>query len=291
MRRLSKKQIIIILVVAITIVALALVGVLYCIHNGKDKETVKEDDKIESVEDDKTDEDKEKETEKDTTSVVEDESEENTSQSEVQTPEVEEPAQQTTQQQGSSNSNQNLNNNNGNNNSGGGTTTPSNPTPVPTPTPEPEKSPYAGMYSQLDAAAKERYSKCVDIFRTGMGSQYIPVRDYGTSTHYWGETIGVCNHTTTGSWMMVTIKGWSGYGIGAETEPIYAEVPTLVKQCLETIAPQGGTELYNTVNSIISQYGSPYDVPTLGAISESIPGLSVTIENVKGVFIMQFWPE
>lgn len=288
MKKLSKKHIIIIISVAITIIALALVGVLYGIHNGKDKETVKENDKIESVEDNKTDEDKEeKDTEKDTTSVVEDESEENTSQSEEQTPEVEEPKQETTQQQGSSNTN----NNNNNNNSGGGTTTPSTPATTPTPTPEPEKSPYAGMYRQRDTASKERLAKCVEILKGGIASQYIPIKQMENSVSYWEDEILVSASVSNGAWMYVNIAGWSGQGIGTETEPIYAEIPSLTKRCIEAIAPQGGTELYNKINSLILQYGDEHNVPSQGTVSESIPGLSVTInDGVNGLEIF-FWAE
>jgi len=149
----------------------------------------------------------------------------------------------------------------------------------------------SGMYSQLDAASQERLAKCAEILKTGIGSQYIPVKCIPNTVEYWGEALSFCTDGTSGAWMYVNIAGWSGQGIGAETEPIYAEIPSLTKQCLEAIAPQGGTELFNKINSLILQYGNEHNVPSQGTVSESIPGLSVTInDGVNGLEIF-FWAE
>ena len=94
--------------------------------------------------------------------------------------------------------------------------------------------------------------------------------------------------------MYVKLAGWYAdtTNVGSdETRPGYAEIPSLVKQCLETIAPEGGTELYNKVSALVSQYGSDYQVPTQGRISESIPGLYVTLEKGKNGLEISFWAE
>ena len=168
------------------------------------------------------------------------------------------------------NNNTSSNNNQGSNN--GGSTT-------------------SGMYSRLDAASKERLAKCTEILKGGIASQYIPVKQRENNVSYWEDEIFISAAVTNGAWMYVNIAGWSGQGIGAETEPIYAEIPSLTKQCLEAIAPQGGTELFNKINSLILQYGNEHNVPSQGTVSESIPGLSVTInDGVNGLEIF-FWAE
>lgn len=149
----------------------------------------------------------------------------------------------------------------------------------------------SGMYASGDAVSKERLNKCEEILRGGIASQYIPVRRYENSVSYWGDILRICTNVTDGAWMYINISGWSGQGIGAETEPIYAEIPSLVKQCLEAIAPQGGTELFNKINSLILQYGNEHNVPSQGTVSESIPGLSVTINDGVNGLEIEFWAE
>ncbi len=149
----------------------------------------------------------------------------------------------------------------------------------------------SGMYSRLDAASEERLAKCAEILKGGIGSRYIPLVYQYHYVSYWGDELMICSDVTNGAWMYVNIAGWSGQGVGAETEPIFAEIPSLTKQCLEAIAPQGGTELFNKINSLILQYGNEHNVPSQGTVSESIPGLSVTInDGVNGLEIF-FWAE
>ena len=62
------------------------------------------------------------------------------------------------------------------------------------------------------------------------------------------------------------------------------------------MAPEGGTELYNYAVNLINQTGGdPDSVPSLsgaqGLIPENIPGLYVTIEEVRGGFALMFWAE
>lgn len=289
MKRLNKKQIIIIISVAIAIIVLAIAGIIFGINNGEKKETTKNDDKIESVEKDEADEEEE---ETDETVRADDKSEEDTT-TESETPEVEEPKPETPKTETPSNANQNQNQNNnntGNNsgNSGGGTTTPSTPTPTPTP----EQSPYAGMYTLMDEASKTRFVTCGNILRGGLAGQYIQVRE--TFIDYFNGNIVMINGTTDNAWMYLCIAGWSTdaqYVVGLETEPGYKELPSLAKQCMVTIAPEGGEALYNTINSLILQYGGPRNVPTQGRISESIPGLYVTVSQNRSGLEIEFWAE
>ena len=289
MDKLSKKRIIIITITAIAIITLVIVGGAFGIHSGNKKESANKEDKTESVDKNETDEEeKETDTENDETSVVEDESKKETTTEE--TPEVEEPKSETPKTETPSNTNQNNNTNTGNNtgNNGGGTTTPSNPTPS-TPTPESEKSPYAGMYTLMDEASKTRFVTCGNILRGGLAGQYIQVRE--TFIDYFSGEIVMINGTTDGAWMYLCIAGWSTNGGTAETAPIYDELPSLAKQCMETIAPDGGTALYNTINSLILQYGGARMVPTQGRISESIPGLYVTVTQGRSGLEIEFWAE
>lgn len=292
MKRLNKKQIIIIISVAIVIIALAIAGIIFGINNGKKKETTKNDDKIESIETDETDEEEE---ETDETVRADDKSEEDTT-TESETPEVEEPKPETPKTETPSNANQNQNQNNnntGNNggsntgNSGGNTTTPS--TPTPTPTPEPEKSPYAGMYKPYDSASVERFNQCATILRGGLAGQYIQVTT--TFIDYFDGAIIISSGNTDNSWMYVKVKEWSTITGSEETDATYKQLPELTKQCLVTLAPNGGLELYNKLNSLILQYGDPRNIPTQGTISESIPGLSVTLTQGKAGIEIRFWAE
>ena len=181
----------------------------------------------------------------------------------------------------------NTSNNNNQTSSGTGSNTPS------TSTPEPEKSPYAGMYHERDEASFQRVAKCADILRGGLaGFQMRYHEEYGTIDYF--SSLSIANCTTIGAWMYIVIGHWTQSAdnvAGCETEPAYREIPTLTKQCFEAIAPEGGTELYNTINSLIMQYGGPSEVPIQGVISESIPGLYVEIrENGPGLTII-FWAE
>ena len=185
--------------------------------------------------------------------------------------------------------NNSSNNNNGGNNSGS-TTTPSTPSTPSTPTtPEPEKNPYAGMYNLYDNTSYERFNKCVSILKSGYAGEYMnPTK---TFANYFVNSIVVSNGTTDGAWMYMNIGAWSTVQGSEETDATYKQLPSLVKQCLEIIAPQGGTELYNKVNALILQYGHPCYVPSQGKVSESIPGLTVTINQGKSGVEIEFWPE
>ena len=288
MKRLNKKQIIIIISVAIVIIALAIAGIIFGINNGKKKETTKNDDKIESVEKDEADEEEEEET--DETVRADDKSEEDTT-TESETPEVEEPKPESpkTETPSNANQNQNQNNNNTGNNSGnsGGNTTTQPSTPTPTPTPEP--SPYAGMYKPYDSASVERFNQCGSILRGGLAGQYMQWRE--TFIDYFSGAIILSNGNTDNAWMYVKIRNWSTNEGSEETAPTFDELPSLAKQCFVALAPEGGLELYNKVNAMILQYGDPRNVPTQGTISESIPGLSVTLTQGKAGIEIRFWAE
>ncbi len=295
MRKLTKKQGIILgVVVAVILVVAIVLGVIFAGKNQDIKD--KNDTKIETEADKKDDEkESEEETQKedseDTNTEKEDEEKPEEQQQTTQNTTVEEPKQET-QNQTSTKTNQNNSNANSGSNTGSTTTTPSAPvTPTPTPTPEPEKSPYAGMYSKLDSASKERFSRCAEIFRGGLAGQYMTY--HPTTILYFNEKIQMTNDTTNGSWMYISINGWSTEAsMGSEeTTPVFNELPVLVKQCLETIAPQGGTELYNKINSLIMQYGGPRNVPSQGRITESIPGLYVTLERGYSGLEVFFWAE
>ena len=183
-----------------------------------------------------------------------------------------------------SNNTSNNNNQTGNNTN---TTTPSKPdTPN---VQEPEKSPYAGMYKPYDNASVERFNQCATILRGGMAGQYIQVTT--TFIDYFSGAIILSNGNTDNAWMYVKIKYWSTNEGSTETAPAFDELPSLAKQCFVALAPEGGLDLYNKVNSLILQYGDPCDVPTQGTISESIPGLSVTLTQGKAGIEIRFWAE
>ncbi|MBQ8803247.1 MAG: hypothetical protein IJZ53_06425 [Tyzzerella sp.] len=291
MKKLTKKQGIIIgIVVAIILVVAIVLGVIFAGKNQDVKE--KNDTKIETEADKKDDEkESEEETQKEDSEDANTEQEDEEKPEEQQTTQnttVEEPKQET-QNQTSTNTNQNNSNANSGSNVGSTTTTtPSTPV-TPTPTPEPEKSPYAGMYTLMDEASKTRFVTCGNILRGGLAGQYIQVRD--TFIDYFSGEIVMINGTTDGAWMYLCIAGWSTNGGTAETAPIYDELPSLAKQCMETIAPDGGTALYNTINSLILQYGGARKVPTQGRISESIPGLYVTVSQNRSGLEIEFWAE
>ena len=152
-----------------------------------------------------------------------------------------------------------------------------------------------GMYTPGgDSISFERMNKCASILDGGMASSFVPVDRGQSHVAYWNGKIWISAESTSGAWMYVCLAGWYAdtTNVGSdETRPGYAEIPSLVKQCLETIAPEGGTELYNKVSALVSQYGSDYQVPTQGRISESIPGLYVTLEKGKNGLEIRFWAE
>ena len=151
-----------------------------------------------------------------------------------------------------------------------------------------------GIYSPGDSVSFERMNKCGTVLDGGMASPMVPVVRTPYSVSYWNGKTVIIASPTDGAWMYVLLAGWYAdtTNVGSdETRPGYAEIPSLVKQCLETIAPVGGTELYNKINALISQYGSDYQVPTQGRISESIPGLYVTLEKGKNGLEIRFWAE
>ena len=151
-----------------------------------------------------------------------------------------------------------------------------------------------GIYSPGDSVSFERMNKCGTVLDGGMESSMVPVVRTPYSVSYWNGKTVIIASPTDGAWMYVLLAGWYAdtTNVGSdETRPGYAEIPSLVKQCLETIAPVGGTELYNKINALISQYGSDYQVPTQGRISESIPGLYVTLEKGKNGLEIRFWAE
>lgn len=173
-------------------------------------------------------------------------------------------------------SNNGTTNNSTSNNNQGNTSTPST----------------SGMYTLRDQAAIERFAKCGSILQGGLAGQYMQWRE--TFIDYFNGNVVMSNGTTDGSWMYMNIMGWSTDApqvAGYETEAAYKELPGLVKQCLETIAPEGGTALYNTINSLIMQYNGPRNIPTQGRISESIPGLYVTLTEGKEGLEIRFFPE
>lgn len=296
MKKLTRKQIVTIVVSAVIVVALIITGIVLGTRSNNNENKIDTDKKVESVEkEDKkeTEDSKTEETEK--ADAVVSETTENTMEQETdtQTPVVEEPKQET-QQQTTTNANQNTNNGNTENNSGNSSGNTTTPTPTTTPEPTPEPSPYASMYAVMDDAAKSRLLQCYDILCSGMASQFVPTLHEYNSVEYWNGKIVLCADAVSGSWMYVVLAGWYAdtTNVGSdETRPGYAEIPSLVKRCLEALAPEGGTELYYTINSLVSQYGADYLVPTQGTITESIPGLYVTLEDGKNGLEIRFWAE
>ena len=126
------------------------------------------------------------------------------------------------------------------------------------------------------------------------------------------KNVVVCNSSSNGAWMWIFIRDWklSDYSYLQDSvregiidqaeaelvEDLYEEIPSIFKRTIESIAPQGGTELYNYAVSLINQAGgNPDKVPFLagakGTILENIPGLYVTIEETRGGFSLMFWAE
>lgn len=173
-----------------------------------------------------------------------------------------------------------------------------------------EKTQYAGMYTLYDQASWDRLNDCKTFMQSGIRSEFCKV--YETySASYW-DSVHVCNSSSSGAWMWIFLSDWKlndysslqdsvreGIIDQAEAkmvEALYEEIPKVFQGCIEKIAPQGGTELYNYVeNLIIQANGNPIKVNDLagakGTIPENIPGLYVTIEETRGGFSLMFWAE
>ena len=176
-----------------------------------------------------------------------------------------------------------------------------------------EKTQHAGMYSLYDQASWDRINACYQFFKQGLAGADTWMSGAGTFLPYgnW-ESVVVSNGSSDGAWMWIFIRDWKldNYSylqdgvkegiIDQEearlVEALYEEIPSIFKGAIERVAPQGGTELYNyTVNLINQAGGNPDKVPSLagakGTIPENIPGLYVTIEELRGGFALMFWAE
>ena len=173
-----------------------------------------------------------------------------------------------------------------------------------------EKTQYAGMYSIKDQASWDRLNACKSFFKEGLageGSDLTVWASYG-----YGRSVTVCNDSTNGAWMWISLTDWKldDYSYLQDSvkegiidqeeaklvEAIYEEIPSIFKGAIERVAPQGGTELYNYVEKLVIQAnGNPVKVDELegaqGIIPENIPGLYVTIEELRGGFALMFWAE
>lgn len=173
-----------------------------------------------------------------------------------------------------------------------------------------EKTQYAGMYSVKDQASWDRLNACKSFFKEGLageGSDLTVWASYG-----YGRSVTVCNDSTNGAWMWISLTDWklNDYSYLQDSvkegiidqeearlvEAIYEEIPSIFKGAIERVAPQGGTELYNYVEKLVIQAnGNPVKVDELegaqGIIPENIPGLYVTIEELRGGFALMFWAE
>ena len=176
-----------------------------------------------------------------------------------------------------------------------------------------EKTQYAGMYSLRDQASWDRINACYQFFKQGLAGADTRISGAGTFLPYgnW-ESVVVSNGSSDGAWMWIFIRDWKlddysylqdGVKEGIidqeeakMVEALYEEIPRIFRGAIERVAPQGGTELYNyTVNLINQAGGNPDKVPSLagakGTIPENIPGLYVTIEELRGGFALMFWAE
>ena len=174
-----------------------------------------------------------------------------------------------------------------------------------------EKTQYAGMYTVKDQASWDALERCKTVFRNGLAGEGSTFHETSAEYGYW-ESVVVCNSSSNGAWMWIFIRDWKlddysylqdsvreGIIDQAEAEMVkklYEEIPSIFKSTIESIAPQGGTELYNYAVSLINQAGgNPDAVPSLagaqGTIPENIPGLYVTIEETRGGFSLMFWAE
>lgn len=176
-----------------------------------------------------------------------------------------------------------------------------------------EKTQYAGMYSLYDQASWDRINACYEFFKQGLAGADTKISGAGTFLPYgnW-ESVVVSNGSTDGAWMWIFIREWklNDYSylqdgvkegiIDQEeaklVEALYEEIPSIFKGAIESVAPEGGTELYNYAVNLINQAnGDPDAVPSLagaqGTIPENIPGLYVTVEEIRGGFALMFWAE
>lgn len=176
-----------------------------------------------------------------------------------------------------------------------------------------EKTQYAGMYNKYDQASWDRINACYEFFKQGLAGADTKISGAGTFLPYgnW-ESVVVSNGSTDGAWMWIFIRDWKldDYSylqdgvkegiIDQEearlVEALYEEIPSIFKGAIESVAPEGGTELYNYAVNLINQAGGDPDaVPSLagaqGIIPENIPGLYVTIEEIRGGFALMFWAE
>lgn len=174
-----------------------------------------------------------------------------------------------------------------------------------------EKTQYAGMYSNYDKASWERLEACHQFFKQGLAGDATKKTETFLSYGNW-DSVVVSNGSTNGAWMWIFIRDWKldnydylkdsvtdGTNTQEEADMVkalYEEIPSIFKGAIEIVAPEGGTELYNYVEKLIVQTGGdPDDVPDLpgaqGLIPENIPGLYVTIEEIKGGFGLMFWAE
>ena len=160
-------------------------------------------------------------------------------------------------------------------------------------TPEPEGNTDTVKYALYDSASYERFDNCVSIVKKNGKAAGHALTTTSTFMNYYDYGLALSNGTADGAWMCMSIGVWSNVEGNSRLEDyiIYGQIPRIAKLCLETIAPQGGTELYNEIDSLILQYGHPCDVPSQGQISESIPGLYVTVVHGENGLELYFWPE
>lgn len=176
-----------------------------------------------------------------------------------------------------------------------------------------EKTQYSGMYTLHDQASWDRINACYQFFKQGLAGADTRISGAGTFLPYgnW-ESVIVSSGSTDGAWMWIFIRDWKldnydylkdsvkdGTNTQEEADMVkalYEEIPRIFRGAIERVAPQGGTELYNyTVNLINQAGGNPDKVPSLsgaqGLIPENIPGLYVTIDELRGGFALTFWAE
>lgn len=174
-----------------------------------------------------------------------------------------------------------------------------------------EKTQYAGMYTLRDQASWDRLNACHKFFKQGLAGNASELDGNWVTYGNW-ESVLVCNGSSDGAWMWIFIRDWKlddysylqdGVKEGIidqeeakMVEALYEEIPSIFKGAIERVAPEGGTELYNYVEKLIVQAkGNPDAVPSLagakGIIPENIPGLYVTIDELRGGFALTFWTE
>ena len=174
-----------------------------------------------------------------------------------------------------------------------------------------EKTQYAGMYTTYDQSSWDRLDACKKFMQNGLAGADCNISKNSIAYGNW-ESVVVCNGSSNGAWMWVFIRDWKlkSYeylkdavkeGIIDDeeahlVEQLYEEIPSIFRGCIESIAPEGGKELYNYIEQLIVRAdGNPDNVPYLegakGILAENIPGLYVTIEETRGGFSVMFWAE